>query len=81
MGHEYVEIKNTNAAIASYRRAVGEFFRSSSSSHIEMRELTRVGSIQMSTERITEPGMVLGRLMNYSRNHFMRLTIIRKLRH
>lgn len=23
MGHEYVEIKNTNAAIASYRRAVG----------------------------------------------------------
>ena len=25
MGHEYVEIKNTNAAIASYRRAVGEF--------------------------------------------------------
>lgn len=24
MGHEYVEIKNTNAAIASYRRAVGE---------------------------------------------------------
>lgn len=22
MGHEYVEIKNTNAAIASYRRAV-----------------------------------------------------------
>lgn len=26
MGHEYVEIKNTNAAIASYRRAVGESF-------------------------------------------------------
>lgn len=25
MGHEYIEIKNTNAAIASYRRAVGEF--------------------------------------------------------
>lgn len=24
MGHEYIEIKNTNAAIASYRRAVGE---------------------------------------------------------
>lgn len=24
MGHEYVEIKNTNAAIASYRRAVGQ---------------------------------------------------------
>jgi len=27
MGHEYVEIKNTNAAIASYRRAVGAFSR------------------------------------------------------
>lgn len=26
MGHEYVEIKNTNAAIASYRRAVGAFY-------------------------------------------------------
>lgn len=25
MGHEYVEIKNTNAAIASYRRAVGTY--------------------------------------------------------
>lgn len=24
MGHEYVEIKNVNAAIASYRRAVGK---------------------------------------------------------
>lgn len=28
MGHEYVEIKNTNAAIASYRRAVGPSFPS-----------------------------------------------------
>jgi len=27
MGHEYVEIKNTNAAIASYRRAVGKSSR------------------------------------------------------
>lgn len=26
MGHEYVEIKNTNAAIASYRRAVGKLY-------------------------------------------------------
>jgi anaphase-promoting complex subunit 8 len=25
MGHEYVELKNTHAAIESYRRAVGEF--------------------------------------------------------
>lgn len=25
MGHEFMELKNTNAAIQSYRKAVGEF--------------------------------------------------------
>ena len=62
MGHEYVEMKNSHAAIEAYRRAVGMgvelvffcFF------------LAEILTIQMLIERITELGMALAKLMNFS---------------
>lgn len=69
MGHEYIEIKNTNAAIASYRRAVGELlclFFTPPPSEADPRALRC--SLQTSIARITERGTDWGKLTNCSEN-------------
>lgn len=76
MGHEYVEIKNTNAAIASYRRAVGESFLP----HYLPNSLTP-GSAQTLTERTTEPGTDSGRRTSSSASRSTRSTTIKRRLH
>lgn len=71
MGHEYIEIKNTNAAIASYRRAVGEslrFFLAPPRSETDFRALRC--SIQTSIARTTERGTDWGKRTNCWENRF-----------
>ena len=60
MGHEYVEMKNSHAAIEAYRKAVGTYQSTASvpcSIQLVM-PYTLSLRVQMSTGRIIGPGMV-----------------------
>lgn len=58
MGHEFVELKNSHAAIEAYRRAVGEWIQSwRGSAHL-------IRSYQTSIQKTTELGTVWVRSMN-----------------
>ncbi len=66
MGHEYVEMKNSHAAIEAYRKAVGTYqaaVNTTSFSAYQLNDLCGVTS-QMSIERITGRGMVSLRRTN-----------------
>jgi Tfp pilus assembly protein PilF len=61
MGHEFVQLKNSHAAIEAYRRAVGASI--SFCSVPSRRDDDDID--QMQTGRITELGTVSDRLMNF----------------
>ena len=73
MGHEYVEMKNSHAAIEAYRRAVGMVATLTFNKSTDY-------LVQMSTERITELGMVLAKHMSFSVCITMPYTITNMLR-
>lgn len=80
MGHEYVEMKNSHAAIEAYRKAVGMSFRyarvivchlansdpfpSLSFTSFVFNDVAIGHSLQMLIEKIIVLGMVLDRRMN-----------------
>jgi hypothetical protein len=61
MGHEYVEMKNTHAAVEAYRRAVGS---SRFSGFLSNRNAHQLTVHQMSTGRIIVLGTAWGKLTN-----------------
>lgn len=64
MGHEYIEMKNSHAAIEAYRKAVGERFTYSCDASRAW--LTRLMDPQTSTGKIIGRGTVSDRHTNYS---------------